>query len=157
EGDGEYGFEQTLDATLQADRDYRLTVEVGNIASGFATNGSFFNLDEFPGYRIDLMAGGEVIATDQDSLTIGEGEFALSTIDFRASADHALLGQSLGIRVVNLNEIPAGFSQATSPDLEVDFDDIRLSVTSIPEPSGSAVLLAASLLLVARRRRPTIR
>lgn len=154
EGDGEYGFEQTLDATLQADADYRLTVEVGNIASGFATNGTFFNLDEFPGYRIDLLAGGQVIATDDNSLTIGEGEFALSTIDFRAGQDHALLGQALGIRVVNLNDIPTGFTQATSPDLEVDFDDVRLSVTSIPEPSSGALLLGmASWTVLARRRR----
>ena len=57
EGEGQYGLEQTLAATLEANMTYTLSVEVGNIASGFATNGTFFNLDEFPGYRVDLMAG----------------------------------------------------------------------------------------------------
>ncbi|MEO1529037.1 MAG: PEP-CTERM sorting domain-containing protein [Planctomycetota bacterium] len=157
EGDGEYGFEQTLDATLQADSDYRLTVEVGNIASGFATNGTFFNLDEFPGYRVDLLAGGQVLASDLNSLTIDEGEFALATIDFRAGADHALIGEALGIRLVSLNEIPSGFTQATSPDLEVDFDDVRLSVTSVPEPSALGLVAASAFYISLRRGRRAAR
>lgn len=49
EGEGEYGYEQTLAETLQAYTSYSLSVEVGNIASGTAQNGTFFNLDEFPG------------------------------------------------------------------------------------------------------------
>ncbi len=134
EGDGEYGYEQTLTATLQANTDYALSVEVGNIASGFATDGTFFNLDEFPGYRVELLAGGVVIAEDINALVIPEGEFATSTVSLSVGAGHAQLGQNLGIRLVNLNIIPAGFTQMTSPDLEVDFDNVILSANANAVP-----------------------
>lgn len=155
EGDGEYGFEQTLGETLQANMSYSLSVEVGNIASGFATNGTFFNLDEFPGYRIDLLAGGQVIASDNNLLNIAEGEFETSTIQFDTAASHALLGQNLGIRLVNLNNIPIGFTQATSPDLEVDFDNVRLDASSlaVPEPSSFVVMLCGLAWIGLSRRR----
>ena len=137
EGEGEYGFQQTLADVLQANMVYTLTVEVGNIASGTATNGEFFNLDEFPGYRIDLLAGDTVIASDNNSLAIPEGEFDTATLEFVTGDSHAQLGAALGIRLVNLNEIPSGYTQGTSPDLEVDFDDVRLDATAIPEPAAA--------------------
>jgi len=51
-----------------------------------------------------------------------------------------------------------GFTQETSPDLEVDFDDVRLDATAISEPGvvALAVLGVAALglgRLAARRRR----
>lgn len=154
EGDGECGFEQTLAETLQTNTDYLLSVEVGNIASGFATNGTFFNLNEFPGYRVDLLAGGTVIASDNHLLSIPEAEFATSTVGFSTGNAHALLGQQLGIRLVNLNEIPAGFVQASSPDLEVDFDNVRLTaVSSVPEPGLLPLALIGISALVLKRRR----
>lgn len=154
EGDGEYGFEQTLSETLQPNTNYRLTVQVGNIGSGSAINGTFFNLDEFPGYRVDLLAGGTVIASDLNSLSIPEAEFDLSTVEFTTGESHAFLGQSLGIRLTNLNQIPAGFDQTTSPDLEVDFDDVQLiATTAIPEPGIPLVSgIVLSLLLLQRKR-----
>ena len=155
EGDGEYGFEQTLGETLQANMSYTLSVEVGNIASGFATNGTFFNLDEFPGYRVDLLAGGQVIASDNNLLNIAEGEFETSTIQFQTAASHAFLGQNLGIRLVNLNNIPSGFTAATSPDLEVDFDNVLLEASSlaVPEPSSFVVVLCGLATIGLRRNR----
>ena len=100
-----------------------------------AQNGTFFNLDEFPGYRVDLRAGGVVIAQDSNSLVIAEAEWATSTVSIVVGAMHSQLGQNLGIRLVNLNIIPDGFTQATSPDLEVDFDNVALSTTAVPAPS----------------------
>lgn len=152
EGEGAYGYEQTLAATLQANTDYVLTVEVGNIASGTAQSGTFFNLDEFPGYRVELLAGGVPVAQDNNSLAIPEAEFATSIVPLSVGAAHAQLGQNLGIRLVNLNVIPAGFTQGTSPDLEVDFDDVVLSATAIPEPS-TLLLFGAGLAGMALRRR----
>ena len=154
EGEGEYGYIQTLVDTLQANTAYSLTVEVGNIASGTAQNGTFFNLDEFPGYRVDLLAGGVVIAQDDNSLTIPEAEFATSTVSISVGTSHAQLGQDLGIRLVNLNVIPGGFTQATSPDLEVDFDDVALSSIVIPEPSSVLLLGVGAMAgaLMCRRR-----
>ena len=153
EGDGQYGLEQTLATVLESNTRYTLSVEVGNIASGTAFNGTFFNLDEFPGYRVDLMAGNTVVAEDLNSLSIAEGEFATSTVSFVTGATHGLLGQQLGIRLVNLNEIPAGFDQASSPDLEVDFDWVQLDATAVPEPSALACFGAAAIGLMIRRRK----
>jgi len=39
-----------------------------------------------------------------------------------------------------MNVIPAGFTQGTSPDLEVDFGDIARSATAIVEPSNFLVV-----------------
>lgn len=150
EGEGEYGYVQTLAGTLQANTGYSLTVEVGNIASGTAQSGAFFNLDEFPGYRVELLAGGVVLAQDNNALAIPEAVFSTSTVQFIVGTTHAQLGQNLGIRLVNLNLIPDGFTQATSPDLEVDFDDVVLSATAIPEPTSIA-FLASGLAAVAHR------
>lgn len=148
EGEGEYGYVQTLTDALQANTDYMLTVEVGNIASGTSQNDTFFNLDEFPGYRVDLLAGGVVIAQDDNSLSIPEGEFATSTVSLTVGAAHPQLGQDLGIRLVNLNVIPDGHTQQTSPDLEVDFDDVALSATPIPEPATLPLLAIGALAVV---------
>ncbi len=156
EGDGEYGFEQTLIETLQANTHYTLSVEVGNIGSGFAQNGDFFDLSEFPGYRVELLAGGVVIAQDLNSLTIPERQWGTSIVEFTTGNSHAQLGQSLGIRLVNLNQIPAGFIQATSPDLEVDFDDVVLNATAIPEPAGVVIVVFYWLLVFRLRRSPRL-
>ena len=137
-GQGEYGYTQTLSDTLQANTQYNLSVEVGNIASGTAQNGTFFNLDEFPGYRVELLAGGQVIAADDNTLAglIPEAEFRTSNISFSTGLNNALLGQDLGVRLVNLNEIPLGFNADNSPDLEVDFDNVRLSIVTVPIPAA---------------------
>jgi hypothetical protein len=127
---GEYGLEQTLTATLQANTNYSLSVDIGNIATGIAVSGQTFFLDGLPGYRVELLAGGTVIASDDSSLagSIAEGEFGTSNVTFDPGASHPQLGQVLGIRLVNLNQtagVPAG------NDLEVDFDNVRLTATSL--------------------------
>jgi hypothetical protein len=132
-GLGEYGYTQVLAENLAADTQYELTVQVGNIASGTAESTEFFNLDEFPGYRVELRAGGQVIAMDDNSLDglIPEGEFAVSVVSLSVGESHPQLGQPLAIRLVNLNLIPDGFNAGNSPDLEVDFDDVQL--TAVPD------------------------
>lgn len=140
-GLGEYGLQQTLAATLQPNLSYTLQVEIGNIASGTAVDGTFFPLAGFPDYRVDLLAGGQVIASDNNSLAnmIPEGAFATSTLQFTTDTHHPLLGQALGIRLVNLNRIDPLFPNS---DLEIDFDNVRLSATAVvPEPSSQLVLL----------------
>jgi len=138
-GAGEYGLEQTLADSLQANTEYQLQVEVGNIASGFSDNGSYFPLDGFPGYRVELLAGGVVIA-QEDSMAIDEGEFATSVVTFVSGNTHAQLGQSLGIRLINLNNV-------TAPnDVEVDFDDVRLNASPVPIPAALWLFMSALLL-----------
>lgn len=134
DGVGEYGLVQTLTgAPLQSHRTYLLRVEVGNIASGVAQNGVTFNLDGFPGYRVDLLAGGVVIASDNNSLagSIDDGAFATSIVSLTTGAAHPQLGQDLGVRLVNLNQLDPS---APTADLEVDFDDVRLEM--IPALAG---------------------
>ncbi|QEG33645.1 hypothetical protein Pr1d_09090 [Bythopirellula goksoeyrii] len=75
DGQGEYGFFQELDATLQAHTTYTLEVEIGNIDSATAMNGEFFPLEGFPGYRVELQAGGMMLEEDDNLLagTIPDG------------------------------------------------------------------------------------
>ncbi len=150
EGDGEYGFIQTLPETLQANASYTLEVEVGNITSGTSQNGTFFDLSEFPGYRVELLAGGVVVAQDNNSLNIPEGEFFTSTVFLDVGETHDQLGENLAIRLVNLNIIPDGFTQETSPDLEVDFDNVVLTV-SVPEPSSIFLFILFGAGMIIRR------
>ncbi|TWU02037.1 PEP-CTERM sorting domain-containing protein [Neorhodopirellula pilleata] len=138
-GQGEYGLQQTLTETLQANTSYSLQVDIGNIASGTAQNGQFFNLDGFSGYRVDLLAGGVLLAQDNNSLfgAIAEGQFGTSVVNFNTGTSHAQLGETLQIRLVNLNQVDPSFPLA---DLEVDFDNVRLNASAVPEPSSIAVL-----------------
>ena len=151
---GEYGLQQFLTATLQPNYHYTLQVEIGNIASGTAESGEFFNLDGFPGYRVDLLAGGEVIASDNNTLagSIPEGQWRTSIVEFISTASHPRLSQALAIRLVSLNQVDPGSPAA---DLEVDFDHVRLMAAVVPEPSAMLSVCLAALLLLKSRVRTT--
>ncbi len=146
-GGGEYGVEQTLAAVVEADTRYTLSVEVGNIASCaglVAPYTSFFDLDGFPGYRVQLLAGGGVVAEDGGALAIAEGTFAVAQIEWVTDGAPAELGQPLAVRLVNrhLPDVP-GVS-----GLEVDFDDVQLDAAPVaPVPTGPWMGALAGLLL----------
>ncbi len=151
---GEAGLQQSLGATLQASTRYRCSVQIGNIASGWSLPGSsggasnYFNLNGFPGYRIDLLAGTNVVASDNNSIgaTIPEGEFRRARFHFDTGPAPAQLGQALGIRLVNL-KLPGTVSV---PNIEVDFDEVSLSAGPIPVEPQLAIAVAgdqASLTL----------
>jgi hypothetical protein len=131
-----YNMEQTLSAVLTAGTRYTLTVEVGNPLT-------------YPGnnpYQVQLLAGSTVLAMDDNSLTIPKGTFQTSTVTYDATAGDPQLGQALTIRLVNLPDANAS---------EVDFDNVRLNATAIPEPAALAtlpLLAAASLSRRSRRR-----
>ncbi len=127
-GGGHVGLQQTLAATLQANTRYTLRVQIGDIASGQGPPpcdvfGSF-HLDGFPGYRVQLLAGGQMIAEDDNTLAplLDDGLFMQSTIFHTTVANPPQLGQPLGIRLINLNMIDSPMD----PGIEVDFDDIQL-------------------------------
>jgi hapalindole H/12-epi-hapalindole U/12-epi-fischerindole U synthase len=149
-GGDEYGVVQTLAATLAAHTHYTLTVEVGNIAScaGLVPPyQSFFVLDGFPGYRVQLLAGGVVVAEDAGALDPGEGLWETATVELTTGAAHAQLGQPLAIRLVNRHQpdVP-GVS-----GLEVDFDDVRLDASpanAVPVGPWVGGVVAAGLALL---------
>lgn len=152
---GEYGMRQVLGEGLQPNTTYTLEVEIGNIASGTAQDGTFFNIDGFPGYRVDLLAGGVIVAQDVNSLagTIPEGEFGTSTVSL--TTDNNPVAGLLEIRLVNLNQVDMTNANTTAADLEVDFDNVRLdaSPAAVPEPGGFLIAGLAVVLSIARRRR----
>lgn len=137
----EAGLRQTLAATLQLSTQYTLTVEVGNFG---AYAGAGWDFAGFPGYRVDLLAGSTVIASDNNTLLPAEAQFLTSTVTFTTGASHANAGQALAIRLVNLNG-PAG--------IEVNFDRVRLDATVVPEPSTAALFVFGTLLMLTGRRR----
>ncbi len=128
QGGAEFGIQQTLTATLDLRTRYTLTVEVGNIATGisvvqpYASFGNF-DLRGFPGYRIELLAGTTLLASDDDTLNPEEGEFLTSSFDVVIGNSHDDENQPLTIRLINLNH-----EDIDDPiiDLEVDFDNVRL-------------------------------
>jgi hypothetical protein len=128
DGQGEYGLFQELGATLQPFTRYTLDVEIGNITSATAMSGQFFPLEGFPGYRVELQAGGMMLEEDDNLLagSIADGEFATSTLSFTTGSQHDLLDQPLGILLVNLNQEDLTFPNS---DNEVDFDDVRLDAS----------------------------
>ena len=137
------GLEQTLSATLQPSSQYILTVNVGNIANDPTLPHNQFQFAGFPGYRIELLAGGSVIATDNNSLLPGEGVFFTSILQFTSSSN-VTPGQALGIRLINLN---------SSVGLEVNFDNVRLAFVPVPEANAVILCAMAALPALAFRRR----
>lgn len=120
----EAGIEQTLFATLQPLTQYVLSVEVGNMASYVGPPA--YDFDGFPGYRVELLAGGVVIAMDANSVLPAEGGFLTSTVQLAVGEAHAQLGELLGVRLVNLD---------AAAGVEVNFDDVRLDATPVECPA----------------------
>lgn len=130
-GAGPVGLRQNLPAALSPLTQYTLRVSVGNIASGIAAPpfNFLFDLDGFPGYAVQLLAGGVVVAEDFNTLfgQIPEGEFRETTVTLNVGVTHPRLGQQLSVRLVNLN-IPG---TPEEPGIEVNFDNVRLDSAPI--------------------------
>lgn len=132
-GGGEVGISQTLGESLMAGFEYRLTVEVGDIASGTGPppcdGAGFFNLDGFPGYRVELWAGDELVLRDDNTLAavLDDGLFATSETAAVIDEAHPGIDETLEIRLINLNQP----GTPMEPGIEVDFDDVRLVRTPV--------------------------
>lgn len=159
---GPAGLQQTLTSTLAAQTRYTLSVEIGNIASGTSLVGSsdggnlFYDLDGFPGYSIELLAGNTLLGADSSSAgSIPEGQWRRATLTVSSTHFGDVLGQPLTIRLVNLDTpgTPA------APAIEVDFDAVSLVAAPVPEPGTVALWLAGLGLLgslTRRKRQPWV-
>ncbi len=119
------GFFQVLSTTLQARTTYTLSVAVGNMALDPNPPHNQFDFTGFPGYRVELLASNFVVAADHNTLLPGEGRFLTSVVQVAISSSHTNIGLPLGIRLINLD---------AAPGIEVNFDDVRLDATPMPDP-----------------------
>lgn len=169
----EYGIEQALDAVVTENTRYQLSVQVGNIASGTAPARSSpfdsfgcFEIGGFPGYRVELWGGNTLLVADDNLLTpsLGEGQFAPTTIEVSIEPGHVAVGMPLLIRLVNENgpSTPGnGCNGGGSVGNEVDFDAVALTAEplalpepqNVPLPGYAAYCLAGALLTSALRKR----
>lgn len=133
--DAENGLAQTLTSTFQAGATYLLTAKVANtkIATGF------------PGYRVQLVANGTVLAEDDNTQTITED--AVITVaagyTYNVGLHAGLVGQPLQIRLL---------SKGLAAGEELAFDDVQLTVTlanPVADPGGpyKVVIPVGSLTL----------
>ena len=115
----ENGLSQTLGTPFQADASYTLTVKVANTKF---TSG-------FPGYRVQLVANGTVLAEDDNSQSIAEDSLVTRTVNYsyNAALHSGLVGQPLEIRLL---------SKGLASSEEVAFDDVQLSAT-LANPSAN--------------------
>ncbi len=133
---GGISISQTLDGVpLMANHRYFLLVEVGDRDNTVCE-----------GYQVELLAGGQQIAMDDNSLSVKEftngAEFlTTSVIELHVSGGHPLIGQDLGIQLTALG---VNANQTL-------FDNVRLFAVPIPEPQ-TFVLLALGLLGMAGGR-----
>lgn len=96
-----------------------------------------------PGFQIQLTNSSLTTFATSGILTPGfSSTMADYTISYTVEAADPLIGQ--GLRIMLTKE--AGGNQ-------VNFDNVRLSVVPIPEPSTSIVLISGIALLGLRRRR----
>ncbi len=128
------GVSQTLASNFLADTDYALTVKVANtkITTGF------------PGYQVQLVVNGTVIAGDDNTQPLAEDAVATSTVNYtyNAGLHAALVGQPLEIRLL---------SKGVSASQEVAFDDVQLTATlgnPLAQPAGPYSVFAGGSLVL---------
>ena len=109
-GDAGGGLAQVLTETLTSDTTYELTVEVGNPA----------NYD-WPGYKVQFLAGGTVLAQDADTVVIANDTFETITVTHTSGGvSDPNVGQPLEIRLLVIGAPADNWA-------ELDFDDVRLT------------------------------
>lgn len=115
------GIQQTLNAVLEANARYTLTVSVG------CRNGIAFGSPSL-GSSIELMAGDTVIASSQDDIGPPAGMFEnqVAVLDNSDTFAH-LVGQPLSIRLRTTLSFTITH-QAT------DWDNVRLDVSPVTQP-----------------------
>ena len=147
-GAGEVGFAQNSVTTIEPNTTYTLSAAVLDTPS--LPGAEIFA--GFPGYKLELLAGNEVIAVDNNTIMIGEGDFKTATVSYSSSKNDIYLGEALSLRLINLNlNNSSGFDGGNG--VEVNFDNVQLSATSVPESQSviGYLLLGISLILMRKK------
>ena len=122
---GEIGTLQQIlpDVSLANDTVYTLSVAVGRPLNSYMNSS-----DNFSGYKIELLAGETVLASQQDSFLPISGTFQDATVTFTTSANTVstnLIGQALKVR------LSTDHNTSTSP-ASTFFDNVRLTIAPVP-------------------------
>ena len=117
----EYGsthtsISQTTAATYQVGVAYELNVDV-SYAIGVPK----------PGFTISLYAGTTLVASAIDSVSITPGTFSTVTLNASVNSGSDAVGQPISVVLASSGPAPKGTG--------VVFDNVRLSATTVPEPS----------------------
>jgi len=130
--------------TILPNTTYTLTVAIGvrlDYPSGSGPGQGFANLSLYAdGQPFNALSATDIVAS-----TISRGTFVDFTTSFTTGASGPLIGQGLYPFIGYFHDGNAG----------VSVDNVRLDAIAIPEPTGAALILSASLLTMRRRRRVT--
>jgi HpiC1 cyclase/PEP-CTERM motif len=119
---------QVLSVGLEANMVYTLDVLVGDRAD-----------TGFPGYEVQLLAGGNLLASVNETMfSPANGSFIDAHLEYASGSD--FLGQLLEIRLI-------------SDGSQINWDNIRLDPRSVPEPAALMLLSIGLLALGFLRRR----
>ena len=138
------GLRQVLATDLAPNTAYTLTVKVGNpIMVDYSFN-------TFPGYRVQLLADGTILAEDVNTQAVATDNWVTSSVVYSSGAS-VTPGQKLEIRLANMGISPGGSGQ----DHYVLYDNVQLNMAAVPEPGTIALLAAGAVAMLAlwRRRR----
>jgi len=123
------GMSQVLSVRLAANTQYDLSVLVGN---PFVFNGNSATAD----YRIELLAGGVVLASDSGPSPADDTAWTTAGLTYNSGANPSQSGHPLEIRL-----LAADFAG----DKGVDFDDVKLTAEGpAPDPYTVSLRLAVT-------------
>lgn len=101
-GNGEIALSQTTAGLLDHAIRYDLSAQIGDMSGLFSP---FY--DGFPGARVELRAGGSVLASGTPEQLM-EGSFATIRATYVAPSNLGQIGQPLGVRLIDTNETSGG-------------------------------------------------
>jgi len=114
------GLTQVLDAELEENTAYELSVQIGN---------PFYNESEVTAqYRLELLAGGVLLASDTGDSPLA-GVWEARSLNYDSADDSDLIGEPLEIRLIAVEYVDGGGFDG----YEVDFDEVELTFSAGPD------------------------